>query len=161
MSSGICVHIKVSKYLKKYLEHHFGNPVKLPKYSPENFILRRYLVATPKGCKPDLQPADMDKFVRVEIPYFKEVDPRTYNYLHDEAKRLLSESLEALMLNHLWTDTLRLMGKRHGDKAVALMAWCKNNGIDPIADDKEYEALRQRLTRLRRKYLRNHNILTE
>lgn len=154
--------LTVEPYLASWLEKHFGNPVELIKDSPESRLLKRLL---------DKRPDDVTREqgnIRVNIPFYKEKDPRVYSHLCDTAKDALVESFESLFLNNLWSEVGDLRNINCQLSSV-IRAWCERHGIitqtdriSNVADLKQaeeqnarnFETVRQKYYRLRKKYYR-------
>ncbi len=158
MSSGIYIYLELERYLKEYYNFHFGDPVRLPTNSPELKLIRRHLSRLPDNANPDLQPDCDISFIRVEIPYSKEKDPRDYNYLFPMAKDALRNNLIAIFENHMWTDLLDIKKRKRGDLVSEIYAWCESNGISNLNDDKNFETLRQKFYRMRHEYRKKNQI---
>ncbi|NDV96470.1 hypothetical protein D0T84_16335 [Dysgonomonas sp. 521] len=158
MSSGIYIYLEVERYLKEYLNFHFGDPVRLPANSPENKLIRRHLSRLPENTNPDLQPNQDISFVRIEIPYSKEKDPREYNFLFPSVKDALRDSLITIFENHMWTDLLDIKKRKRGNLTLEIYAWCETNGISNMNDDKNFETIRQKFYRMRHEYRKNNQV---
>lgn len=156
MSSEKYIYLKVERYLKQYLTHHFGDPIVLPKDSPEQRILKTLLIKPPHWIDTDIPPEDFftdDVFyVRLEIPYSKEKDPRVYSYLVDSAKDILIERFDLILINNMWTELLELSIIEDLELTKIIYAWCESHGIQNVEDDKNAETIRQKYYRIRKKY---------
>lgn len=158
--------LRVEPYLAAWMEKHFGNPVILIKDSPESRLLKRLL---------DKQPEDIsmeDGNIFVSIPFFKEKDPRVFSYLCGSAKCALIESFESIFLNNMWTEIGDLKNINCQLTSV-IKAWCEKHGIivpvDRITDvaklklleeqnAKNFETVRQKYYRMRKKYYKECNV---
>lgn len=83
------VYIHLEKYLAEWLLHQFGQngQIRFPRGSAENDILEYSLTTQPADIPVPLKSPDS---LAIEIPYFKTKDPRYYNFLPPERRRLLS-----------------------------------------------------------------------
>lgn len=152
MSSGIYIYLEVERYLREYLIFHFGDPIRLPVNSPELKLIKRHLSKLSENTTPDINPGNEISFVRIEIPYSKEKDPREYNYLYPSAKDALRNNLIAIFENHMWSDLIDIKKRRRGDLGSQIYAWCEMNGISNLNDDKNFETIRQKFYRMRYEY---------
>lgn len=161
MSSEIYIYLEVERYLKQYLNYHFGDPVKLIRDSPESRTLKSLLIKRPYWID-ETEPQEDEEndiyYVRVEIPYSKEKDPRLFNYLSPSSKKLLAEMLETIFLNNMITEMLELSNNPNISKTSIIYAYCENHGIDNIQDDKNFETIRQKYYRWRKKHFKESGI---
>lgn len=162
MSSEKYIYLKVERYMQQYLTHHFGDPIVLPRDSAEIRILKTLLVKPPVWINTDLPPDDFGDenifYVRLEIPYSKEKDPRSYNYLVESSKSLIVERLELIFINNLWTELLELTLIPELELTKIIYAWCESHGISNFEDDKNAETIRQKYYRMRRTYKVNNDV---
>lgn len=149
-------------YLAAWMIKHFGNPVELIKDSPESQLLKRLLDKQPETISLE------NGNIQINIPSFKEKDPRVYSYLCEAGKAALIESFEGIFMNNLWTEIGDLKNMNCQLTSV-IRAWCEKHGIilptDQITDIKElrlteeqnarnFEVVRQKYYRLRKRYYR-------
>lgn len=138
------IYLKVPEYLKEYLEKHFGDPIKLPKDSPESILMKRFLQKKSEAPEPDLGEGCN---VRVIIPWSKEKDPRIYQYLSPKAKKSLITSFDQIFITNLWSDLMPLINPRC-TLTDLIYAWMEQHGIS----EEHWDTVKQRFYRLRRKY---------
>lgn len=138
------IYLKVEPYLAQWLINSFGNPVELIRDSPESKLVKRFLDIQPQGIKPDL---GHDANISVIIPFSKDKDPRTYNYLSPRAKKMLAESFYSIFINNLWTE-LGDLENIHCSITDVIYAWLEKHGIDEC----HWECVRQKYFRIRKKY---------
>lgn len=160
MSSEKYIYLKVERYLAQYLTHHFGDPIRLIKDSPEVRILKSLLTKRPRWEAEESEEFYLseDCYIRLEIPYSKEKDPRVYNYLMDSSKKILIEQFDLIFVNNMWTELLELSMQPNVKLTDIIYAWCENHGINNIEDDKNFETIRQKFYRLRKKYMLENSI---
>lgn len=158
MSSEIYIYLTVERYLAQYLTKHFGDPVRLPVNSPESKLMKRHLNKLPEDKEPEMEPDTDISFVRIEIPYSKEKDPRTFNYLYPSAKDALRNNLTAILENHMWSDLIDIKKRKRGDLTSNIYAWCESNGIENIDSDRNFETIRQKFYRMRFEYKNLNNV---
>jgi len=140
------IYLKVPQYLKDYLENHLGDPVKLPKDSPESILVKRFLQKKSDAPEPDLGEGCN---LRVQIPWSKEKDPRIYQYLPPVAKQCLISSFDDILVTNMWNDLMPLIDSRC-TLTNLIYAWMEQHGID----EDHWETIRQRFYRLRKKYMK-------
>lgn len=138
------IYLKVEPYLAQWLFHAFGNPVVLPKDTPEVRLIKRFLDKTPADKKPDMK---ADSNVQVVIPWSKEKDPRIYNYFSPHAKMMLAESLETIFLNNLWTE-LGDIENINCSLTNVIYSWLEKHGIG----EEHWETIRQKYYRIRKRF---------
>ena len=144
------LYLKVSPYLADFITHSFGNPVELDRDSPESRIIRKYISKTPKDEKPDM---GQDSNLTIRIPYFKEADPRVYNYMGKAAKNALVESFYQLMDKSMMEEIGSLENCIRGKTSPMIYAWMESHGIPD--NETNWYAISQKYYRLRKKYLKN------
>lgn len=145
------IYLKIEPYLAYFLKNAFGDPIRLERDSPESRIIREYITKTPSGVTPDLGD---DSNLTIVIPYFKEADPRTYNYMGIKAKKALEESFDHLFEKCMMKEIGSLENCRRGKIAPYIYAWMEKHGIPD--DDTTWYALSQKYYRLRKKYLKKN-----
>lgn len=144
------LYLKAEPYLAAFLNTSFGNPVELDKDSPESRIIREYISKTPTGEIPDM---GEDSNLTIRLPYFKEADPRVYNYMGKAAKRALLESFDQLVEKCMMKEIGSLENCRRGKIAPQIYAWMEKHGIPD--NEVNWYTISQKYYRLRKKYLKN------
>lgn len=142
--SDFNIYLKVEPYLAQFIHKALGNPVELPRESPESKLIKRFLDKTPSDLLPD---TGSDSNLTVIIPFFKEKDPRVYNYLSPRAKLLLIESFDTIFLNNLWVE-LGDLGNLNCNLTDVIYAYLEKHGIE----EDYWETIRQKYYRIRKKY---------
>jgi hypothetical protein len=148
--SDYCIYLKAEPYLVSFLTAAYGNPVELERDSPEARIIREYISRTPADAVPDME---SDFNLAVRLPFFKEADPRVYNYLGKSAKAALLESFDQVVERTMLREIGALENIRRGKIAPAIYAWMEKHGIPD--DPRNWYTVSQKYYRLRKKYLRN------
>ncbi|MEA5063243.1 MAG: hypothetical protein VB054_07940 [Petrimonas sp.] len=146
--SDFCIYLKVEPYLEHFLKTAFGDPVCVDRDSPEARIIREFITKTPDGSSPDL---GKDANLSVTIPYFKEVDPRVYNYMGERAKIALVDSFDHLLKSCLMRELGTLENTRRGEISKQIYAWMEKHNIP----EENWYTISQKFYRLRKKYLKN------
>ena len=142
------LYLKVQPYLAAFLKHTYGDPIVLERDSPEARIIREYISKTPTGEVPDM---GNDSNLRIRIPFFKEADPRTYNYMGKAAKKTLVESFDQIIEKCMIKEIGSLENCRRGKISGLIYAWMEKHGIPD--DDTNWYTISQKYYRLRKKYL--------
>lgn len=161
MSSQFYIYLQGQRYLMEYITNHFGDPVRLSSNTPEAKLLRRFIDKTPDGVTPFIPSADLvigKDYIRVELMYNKEKDPREYNYLHPSSQKLLLDYFEGLMENNMASELLELSFETNLTLVDLIYAWCEKHGISNLDDDKSHETIRQKFYRLRKNYKKQNCI---
>lgn len=138
------IYLKVESYLAQWITKSLGDPVDLPRESPEIKLIKRFLDTQPKGLNPD---TGTESNLKVIIPWSKEKDPRTYNYLSPRAKEILIESFETIFLNNLWSE-LGSLENINASLTNVIYAYLEKHGID----EEHWETIRQKYYRIRKRY---------
>jgi len=144
------IYLKVEPYLAYFLKSSFGDPVKLVRDSPESRIIREFISKTPQGAVPDL---GTDSNLRVIIPFFKEADPRIFNYMGKAAKDLLIESFDQIFEKCMMKEIGSLENCRRGKISSLIYAFMEKHKIPD--DGPTWYTISQKYYRLRKKYLKN------
>jgi hypothetical protein len=144
------IYLKVQPYLADFIKNSFGSPAKLDRDSPESRIIREYISKTPVGKIPDL---GADANVSIAIPFFKESDPRVYNYFGKNAKKALIESFDQIFEKCMIREIGSLENCRRGKISSLIYAWMEKHEIED--NDTNWYALSQKYYRLRKKYIKN------
>lgn len=148
----IVVHVKVERYIKQWLEHSLGNPVRFPSRSYESELLRRSLRKRPRTSSPVavIDPCS----VAVVIPDDDYKRPEYYNYLGFHGQRALQSAIDGLFRLSLWSECAPLI---HSSRELnrGIDAWCGAHGIELDCR----EAVRQKFYRIRQSYRQKGVIL--
>lgn len=148
--SDICIYLKMEPYLSEWVYCHFGNPVKLLKEGIESNLMKRMLSEIPEGARPD---TEKDGNVKVVIPYYKEKDPRTFNYLSPRAKNALVESFENLFKINLFSE-LGTLDNIKCNKTTVIYSYCEKHKIS----EEHWETIRQKYYRIRKRYFKEKKL---
>lgn len=143
------IYLKAEPYLAAFLKNAFGDPVVLDKDSPEARIIREYITKTPEGVTPDL---GEESNLSIALPYFKEADPRIYNYMGQRAKSALLESFDHLVERSMFREIGSLENIRRGKISPSIYAWMEKHGIPDDASN--WYTISQKYYRLRKRYLK-------
>ena len=146
MDNNYYIYLNVEPYLKAWLESNFGEPVVLPKDSPENKTIVRFLEL--KGSRENEEVTDSESNLRILIQGTREKRPERFNYLPERAKKILISSLDGLFEQNLWQDFNHQRKLNKCSIIDFIYAWMEDYKIPFDA----HETLRQRYYRLRRTY---------
>ncbi|GAP73065.1 hypothetical protein SAMD00024442_6_19 [Candidatus Symbiothrix dinenymphae] len=145
------IYLKTQPYLAEFVKHSFGNPVQLDRDSPESRIIREYITKLPANNQPDM---GEDANLAVQLPFFKEADPRVYNHLGVAAKSALVESFNQLFEKCMLKEIGSIENVHRGKISDLIYAWMEKHGIPD--NDVNWETIRQKYYRLRKKYRKNN-----
>lgn len=145
--SDITINLRLKPFVAQYLKHHFGNPVRFDDHSVANArivcVLQR---RPPMGIMEEESGEDLTP---VCIPYSKQKDPSTWNYVSQAGKKFIIEIIESIFLSNLFSEMNQMCGDDSKLQSAAY-AWCEMHGIDI-----EYaDTIRMRFYREKRKLLR-------
>jgi hypothetical protein len=144
-----CIYLKAQPYLVDFIKNKYGDPVRLEKDSPESRIVRKYISKTPEGKLPE---TSENTNLTVIVPWFKEVDKRVYNYLGNNAKKLLLESFDQIMEKSMIDEIGRVETYFSGKISSLIYSWMEKHGIKD--DQTNWYTLSQKYYRLRKKYVK-------
>lgn len=141
---NITLKLRLPGYLRQWLTHCYGNPVRFPNRSYEHLLLRRYLRKPPAGYIPKKTTPDE---VAIIIPDNDLHRPEYYHHLGRDGYRLLCDGIDNLFRLSLWRECFPLLATP-GQLNKGLDDWCADHGI--ALDYRE--AVRQKFYRMRRAY---------
>jgi hypothetical protein len=147
--SDFVIYLRLKPFVRQYLEYHFGTPVKFDDHSVTNARIISVLTIRKKDEQPETASDDLTPIC---IPYSKQKDPASWNYVSEHGKRFIIEHIESVFMDNLWNEMRQMCGD---DKKLqsAAFAWCEMHGIDL-----EYaDTIRMRYYREKMKFL-NHGI---
>lgn len=132
--SKFVIYVPLKPFIAQWAVHHFGNPVVFPPQSVGNARIVAVLRKRPEGAAPDIAPfgncTSAQTPTAVAIPYSKQKDPESWNYVTPSGKRFIAEYIEALFKDCLYGEFKEMCGD--GEKAklqTAAYAWCEMHGI--------------------------------
>ena len=141
----ITVHLHVEAYLKQWLEHSLGDPVRFPSRSYESCLLSR-LVSTPPKAGLSADGGDAGG-VRIVLPDNALRPPEYYHYLSRRSSDTMRAAIDALFRLALWSECAHLLGQK-GNINKGIDRWCAGHGISI-----DYrEGVRQKFYRMRLQY---------
>ena len=139
--SKFVVYVELKPFIAQWAVHHFGCPVVFPPQSVGNARIVAVLRRRPDGVEPDVE---RDGLTPVCIPYAKQKDPESWNYVTNNGKRFIVQYIEALFRDNMYTE-LSHMCQDDAKILTACYAWCEMHGVSI-----EYaDTIRQRFYRER------------
>lgn len=145
--SKFVIYVKLKPFIAQWVTHHFGNPVVFPPQSVGNARIVAVLRRRPEGVAPDIA---ADGLTPICIPYSKQKDPASWNYVSPFGKIFISEYIEALFKDNLYAEFKALCGDYTKAKLqTAAYVWCEAHGISM----KYADTVRQRFYRERQHLL--------
>lgn len=148
--SEFVIYLKLKPFLRQYLIHHYGNPVRFDDHSVTNSRIVSVLQRLPPMYTRE-EPEGPDT-VAVCIPYSKQKDPVCWNYVSERGRKFIVEHIEAVFLDNLWKEMSEMCGDDTKLQSAAF-AWCEMHGIDLDYAD----TIRMRFYREKIRFL-NHGI---
>lgn len=124
--SEFVIYLKLKPFIRQYLVHHFGNPVRFDDHSVTN--ARIVSVLQRRQPMYNREESEDPDAVPVCIPYSKQKDPACWNYVSERGRKFIIEHIEAVFLSNLWNE----MSEMCGDDTklqTAAFAWCEMHGI--------------------------------
>lgn len=146
--SAYTIRLQMPNYLAEwFVNEHGGNqPVNLIRDSAESNLVQAFLRQRPSDCQ---DPAEYN--VVVNIPTYKTLDVRTYNYLPPEATALLKSCIYNNFKVNLWKELHRIENC-NVEIGQLILAYMEKHRISGVRHSENWEAIRQSYYRIRKKY---------
>ena len=139
------IYLQLKPSIAQWATNHFGLPIKFPPQSVGNARIIAILRKRPQGADPDVE---REGLTPVAIPYSKQKDPESWNYVTPSGKKFIAEYIEALFKDNLYQEFNEMCGE-DSKLQTAAYTWCEMHGIDI-----EYaDTIRQRFYRERERLL--------
>lgn len=145
--SDITINLKLKPFIAQYVKHHFGNPARFDDHSVTNARIVCVLQRRPPMYTRDEDSGD--DMTAICIPYSKQKDPATWNYVSENGKKFIIEHIESIFLDNLWNEMSQMCSEDSKLQSAAY-AWCEMHGIDLDYAD----TIRMRFYREKRKLLK-------
>ena len=139
--SKFVVYVELKPFIAQWAVHHFGRPVEFPPQSVVAVLRRR-----PDGVAPDVE---RDGLTPVCIPYSKQKDPESWNYVTPSGKKFIAEYIESLFKDNLYSE-FKEMCSEDSKLQTAAYTWCEMHGVSIDYVD----TIRQRFYRERERLLK-------
>lgn len=123
--SQFVIYINLPKYLSEWLTHRLGDPVVFPASSPQNSIIRTFLIERPRETPPDTGGPGL---TAISIPDSVAKPPEHFHHMTQRGKQAVAESCKDLFLRALWSDISPIIDSPVGLNTL-IGAWCETNGI--------------------------------
>jgi hypothetical protein len=143
--SKFVIYVVLKPFIAQWAVHHFGSPVEFPPQSVGNARIIAVLRKRPEGIVPDVRP---EGSTPVAIPYSKQKDPETWNYVTPSGCRFIAEYIEALFKDNLYSEFKEICSA-DSKLQTAAYTWCEMHGISIDYAD----TIRQRFYRERERLL--------
>ena len=148
--SQICLYIPLDDYLAQWFIHEQGGsvPVKLTRGSIESGLLEQFLQTPPQDYMPEI---GGDGKLAIEIPSFRNKDPRTYYYLPPKAREAFIVCLRNRFDLVMW-QSLHRFSSVFSRQDELIYAFMEKHGIEMT--EKNWNAIAKRYQRKRDIYKR-------
>lgn len=123
--SDFVIYLKLKPFIRQYLIHAFGDPVKFEAHSVSNARIISVLQKPLQGAKPETAGEGL---TAICIPYSKQKDPACFNFVSSHGKKLIEEHIESIFLTNLWNEMSEMCGDDTKLQSAAY-AWCEMHGI--------------------------------
>ena len=143
--SKYVVYVELKPFSAQWAVNHFGCPVEFPPQSVGNARIIAVLRKRPEGAMPDVA---AEGLTPISIPYSKQKDPESWNYVTPSGKRFIAEYIEALFKDNLYGE-FKEMCDQDSKLQTAAYAWCEMHGVSIDYAD----TIRQRFYRERERLL--------
>ena len=124
--SDFVIYLKLKPFIRQYLIHSFGDPVRFDDHSVSNARIISVLQRRHKGAAPETA---AEGLTAICIPYSKQKDPACFNFISSHGKKLIEEHIESIFLTNLWNEMSEMCGDDTKLQSAAY-AWCEMHGID-------------------------------
>ena len=143
------IYLKLNPFVAEFLKNKYGNPVKFDPKSVANDNINFVLQRRPPMYRRDDEVTE--GMTPIVIPYSKQKDPRTWNYVSESGKQLLVDYCESLFNVTLWKEVKDVSTHADANLQRIAEAWCSKHGIsiDYVA------TIRMRIYREKKKLLRH------
>ena len=145
LMSKFVIYLELKPFIAQWAFNHFGNPIEFPAQSVGNSRIVSVMRRRPGDVGPDVA---ADGLAPVCIPYSKQKDPESWNYVTASGKRFIVDYIEALFNDSLYGEFREMFGKESKLQTVAY-AWCEMHGVSIDYAD----TIRQRFYRERERLL--------
>ena len=143
--SKFVIYLMLKPFIAQWAVNHFGCPVEFPPQSVGNARIVAVLRKRPDNTPPETGAAGLTP---VAIPYSKQKEPESWNYVTPSGKRFIAEYIEALFKDNLYKE-FNEMCSEDSKLQTAAYTWCEMHGIDIDYAD----TIRQRFYRERERLL--------
>lgn len=143
--SKFVIYVELKPFIAQWAVHHFGCPVTFPPQSVGNARIISVLRRRPADAAPDVEQPGLTP---VAIPYSKQKEPETWNYVTPSGKRFIAEYIESLFKDNLYGE-FKEMCDQDSKLQTAAYAWCEMHGVSIDYAD----TIRQRFYRERERLL--------
>lgn len=123
--SEFVLYLKLKPFIRQYLINSFGDPVRFDDHSVTNARIVSVLQRRPVNCTPDTA---AEGLTAICIPYSKQKDPASFNYVSNSGKKLIEEHIEAIFRTNLWNEMSQMCSDDTKLQSAAY-AWCEMHGI--------------------------------
>ena len=124
--SQFVIYLKLKPFIRQYLVNAFGDPVRFDDRSVTNARIVSVLQRRKDSAVPETA---AEGLTAVCIPYSKQKDPSSFNYVSSMGKKMIIEHIESIFLANLWNEMSQMCGDDTKLQSAAY-AWCEMHGID-------------------------------
>lgn len=124
--SAFVVYLQLKPFIRQWLVHHFGDPVRFPDQSRENACILRNTLKRPANVDVEVAAPGL---TAICIPDSKHHPPLVYNYMNKSGKAELTAYIEALFTINWQNELLYLVTEKVNDRA-GVIAYCGRHGIE-------------------------------
>lgn len=106
---GLTVYLRLEPYLRQWLTHHFGSPVRFPPRSYENMLLHRLLSRPAAGATTATGPTCPPDSVAIVITDHAQRRPEYWCHLSRRAQAEMARAVANLFCLALWSECVCLI----------------------------------------------------
>lgn len=120
------IYVELKPFIAQWAVHHYGSPIEFPPQSVGNARIVSVLKKRPQNAAPDVE---REGLTPVSIPYSKQKDPESWNYVTQNGKRFIVQYIDAIFRDNMYAE-LNQMCQDESKIQTACYAWCEMHGID-------------------------------
>ena len=137
------IFLKLKPFIRQWLVHHFGDPVKFDAQS----VLNAKIISVLTRGERDIE---CEGDTAVVSPYSKQKEPPSWCHVSQAGKKFIIDHIESIFLLNLWNE-MSAMCSEDSKIQSAAYAWCEMHGIDiDYADIIRMRYYREKIKMLRK-----------
>lgn len=124
---NVVIYLPLKPFIRQYLIHHFGNPVKFPAQSITNKCITSVLQLRRKDGLPEVAGEGRTPVV---IPDNCAKNPAVWNFVSKFGKKLICQHIESVFSMCIWTEMSNACEFNDQKQQDAAYDFCSRHGID-------------------------------
>ena len=99
--SKFVIYVELKPFIAQWAVHHYGCPIEFPAQSVGNARIISVLNKRPQDAVPDVE---REGLTPICIPYSKQKDPESWNYVSQNGKRFIVQYIEAVFRDTMYNE---------------------------------------------------------